>query len=110
MIIDKNYQLKINALYLNQTKEFKKFIYLLYNNNHFHLIKSMKSYLNRSYFCDFCKAAFNTINRHFCKYLCKGCKRDKYECINNNLNLYCDICFLSISNSTCMSIHKKIKN
>jgi hypothetical protein len=110
MVIDKNYQCKSHALYLNENKEFNKFIYILYNNNHYHFIKSIKSYLNRVYYCDFCKIGFNTINSHSCLHLCKACRRSNNDCkLENNYSTYCDNCCTRTKNYECSQIHVKKK-
>jgi hypothetical protein len=69
----------------------KKFIYLTYDDNkkHYNTITSMKAFFNRGYYCDFCKVAYNNLEKHYCQYTCNGCKRFKcYE----SLKLKCIYC------------------
>jgi len=45
-------------------------IYLVYANNHYNVIKKIKSFLNVRYYCHYCKEGYNNANDHKCKATC----------------------------------------
>ncbi len=59
----------------------KKYIYITYTESHFNVIKSIKSYFDRSYYCDICKVAYANIGKHTCKNMCYMCK--DHRCLTN---------------------------
>ena len=71
-------------LYINNEYEFKKYIYILHNNNHFYAIRSIRQYYQKpeagryrhfKYFCHMCKKGFSKNGDHVCKNTCNQCKR-----------------------------------
>ena len=40
----------------------------------------MTSYLNCSYFCEYCKAKYSNLGDHKCENLCPSCFRYNYIC------------------------------
>ena len=97
-MIDKNY----NTIYLNEETNFKKHIYLIHIENHFNVILSMASFYNKSYFCDYCKKAYDNQKEHNCAVICKACKRRNCQYINVN---QCKDCKLNPRNDDCSEIY-----
>ena len=100
MVINNFYE----TIYLNSDKKSSKFIYLLYNENHFDVILSMKSFYKRSYWCDYCKKAYNNATTHRCRYTCKSCFRVNCEFIQTEK---CQKCNIYSRNSVCSEIHNE---
>ncbi len=50
-----------------------KCIYLLYEDNHFDLIKSMARLYNKCYYCHLCKVGYDHKYDHRCEKTCKIC-------------------------------------
>ncbi len=74
MVMSYNYKFNKIPEYLNTSRKFKKFIYLIHHNNHFYLVRSMKAFLDISYFCDFCKIGYGSSTNHSCTMVCDFCK------------------------------------
>ena len=91
-------------LYINYTKNFKKFLYILYDSvgKHYNVITSMKAFRNCSYFCDFCKKGYSYVGNHNCCHLCISCKR--HNCKNEEIEV-CRQCGQKTFNKTCKRIH-----
>ena len=111
MVISQYYNDKHDALYLNNSKQFNKYLYLLLHNNHYYVIKSMKAYLKKSYFCDECKIGYRNLSRHKCSSICASCCRKITECklvsqrvcgfVNENIK-----CSITARNDDCYQMHK----
>ena len=69
-----------------------KFFYLYHTGNHYNVIKSMKVFTNKSFYCDFCKIGYNNRIEHKCKNLCKMCNR--LNCTASN-KIRCEFCDVS---------------
>jgi len=104
----------LNQDYIYIGPQNKKCIYICYTNSHYHVIKSMKHFLNRQYFCDICKKGYTNKNTHICPGICKSCHRreclDDIEfdnCIEINLKLErkCKGCYMIFKNETCGIMH-----
>ena len=53
----------------------KYFIYLLFTESHYNVIKSMKALLYVSYYCNYCKKGYNDNADHTCTETCFCCKK-----------------------------------
>ena len=104
MIIPFDYKFTKTPEYLNNSREFKKFIYIMHRDNHFYLVRSMKAYLNRSYFCDLCKVGYCSRVQHSCKLVCENCK--SLNCKIEN-KLTCSLCKISCNNQRCLQLHQE---
>ena len=62
----------------------------------------MASFYNKSYFCDYCKKAYDYQKDHSCPVMCKACKRKncKYENVKQ-----CVQCKRNSRNDACAEIH-----
>lgn len=104
MVIDKQYTITEEPIYLNKNKKFSKFIYLLYNENHFNVIVSMTAYLNKKFFCDKCKISFYHIGNHVCSATCKTCNR--FNC-KPEFSIKCKTCNKFFQNLICKELHEE---
>lgn len=90
-----------------------KYLYLAYTGTHYNVIKSMKVYTKRSYYCNPCKKAYNNLRSHKCFANCKYCNR-------SNCSIYifkdgngkekqsirkCENCEGMCKNETCLDLH-----
>lgn len=82
-----------------------KQIYILYQDNHFNLIKSIKRFFNNSYYCDRCLVSFQENGKHNCPACCKACRRLK--CAHLEL-ICCSFCKEMCNNSVCLQIHQEM--
>ncbi len=91
-------------IYLNNDKKFDKHLYVILDNKrHYSAVISMKAYLEKSYYCHFCKTGYNNLTDHRCVNLCFACKR--YNCISTNLNETCIKCQIITKNNECHIRH-----
>ncbi|CAF0802638.1 unnamed protein product [Brachionus calyciflorus] len=74
-IINCDGKLDKHPIYIGEPKN--KFIYLTITGSHYKVITSMKAFYNRSYYCDFCKIAYQNVEKHKCKNMCNSCNRQK---------------------------------
>ena len=82
----------------------KKFIYLLYLNGHYSVITSMKAFLDRSYYCNYCNIGYNNAHKHSCIELCNSCK--SFECNKLSVKpLKCINCKISAFSERCLQRH-----
>jgi hypothetical protein len=111
-------------VYWNQELRTNKYIYILYYQNHFNLILSMKSYLKSTYFCDHCQHPYQNIGKHICDSACKSCLRynceeldepfSKCGCGINSRSEYCKerheelVCYRKRICDICNTVQKKI--
>src|SRR6266571_4798346 len=51
-----------------------KTIFLLYDNEHYDMIKSMTGFLRRQHYCQTCNRGFNDPAHHRCESVCKDCR------------------------------------
>ena len=102
MIID-NETHETKTIYLNKEKSFTKFIYISYTNQHFNVILSMKSFLKKSYFCDFCKIGYTRIGNHVCNNMCKFCQRT--NCFGSQNKKSCKSCNCVCRSDVCLNVH-----
>ncbi len=98
-------------LYINNEYEFKKYIYILHNNNHFYAIRSIRQYYQKpeagryrhfKYFCHMCKKGFSKNGDHVCKNTCNQCKR--LACPDDGVQ-QCGDCNNVCNNEKCLNIH-----
>ena len=82
-----------------------KHIYILFQSHHFNLIKSVKRFFNKSYYCDDCQVAFQEIGDHKCKACCQICFRLK--CVKLE-NIVCSYCKETCNNTVCQQIHQEL--
>ena len=106
-----HYNLKIQKepIYLNKSRNFSKFIYIIYEEKkrHFSVVRSMTGFLNKAYFCHFCKIGYNNDRDHKCENVCKGCQ--KPFCKKNSFyNEKCNHCDIILNNETCKIKHFSI--
>lgn len=80
----------------------QKHIYLLYHHNHYSAISNIKSFLNCSYFCNFCLSPFEKIGEHKCKNICNMCFNPKCLFVTN---ISCTYCTKMCQNEKCLKIH-----
>ena len=101
-----SYNYKFNKIpeYLNTSREFKKFIYLIHHNNHFYLVRSMKAFLNQSYFCDFCKIGYGSSTNHSCIMVCDYCKSLNCQIENKRRCFHCNT---FCNSESCLQTHKE---
>ena len=64
MVIDASYKITNNPLYLNKIDKFNKHLYVFHDVNHYNVIESMGSFLNKSYYCNLCKKVFYHLEEH----------------------------------------------
>ena len=64
-----------NALIYTSDNKFKEGmrIYLFKSDDHYDVIKSMKGFLGRAYYCHECKTPYDTRDKHRCEFKCKAC-------------------------------------
>lgn len=91
----------------------KKHVYIAYTGTHYNVIKSMKVYHKRSYYCHLCKIAYNNLRSHKCKQNCPCCQRDNCE-VFTSINdkgetiksfVKCVHCESVCNNGKCQKIH-----
>ena len=92
------------TLYLNTEKTSHKCIYLLYRDDHYDCILSMKAFFGRSYWCDYCKKGYNNPEFHQCRYTCKSCFR--INCQHTSV-IKCFKCKVYSRNQVCSNIHQE---
>jgi hypothetical protein len=106
MVIDENYKNYRNEpIYLNKNKQYKNHVYILFHNNHYDVITSIKGYLKAKYYCHHCKIGCSHKERHNCSFKCKCCYRDNEICIKENLD-QC-VCNEITRNDYCKQVHLK---
>ncbi len=76
MIIQNDGKFVKEPIYLGHPN--KKHIYISYTGKHYNVIKSIKRFFRKTYFCHHCKLAYSNIGDHLCKSSCTYCKRGKY--------------------------------
>ena len=125
MIIDKHFvkNSDTGVVYLNKNiplDKDTKFIYLLYDDHakHFDLITSMKAFVQKNYWCDFCKTAYQTKYLHKCAFICDSCKSldcdttsvDRFlipkKCSNCKKKLFSENCKIKHLHNYCKKIKK----
>ena len=105
MVIEGNFQLNKEPLYLNKDKKFNKFIYLGLQDNHYFVITSMAAFLKKHFYCDYCKKGFNQLGRHKCDNTCDSCLRLSCDQSDKSIQEVCDYCNKICFNTTCSRIH-----
>ena len=87
-----------------------KQIFIVYGEKHFDVITSMTGFLNRSYYCAPCNAAFNDRTRHHCANFCKFCLRP--ECGQDEVEhwIQCQDCNCFFRNQSCYDQHRSHKD
>ncbi|CAF1129747.1 unnamed protein product [Brachionus calyciflorus] len=71
---------------------------------HYNVKSSMKQFYNRSYYCDFCKVAYNNLECHKCDECCKSCNRIK---CNQSIAQSCKMSKKESKNEKCLRIHNE---
>jgi len=102
MIIDEEGVAK-DPLYLNKNHNFKKFIYISFNQNHFNVITSMRSFTRSNYYCDVCKKGYHILANHTCSNTCIACKRT--NCDKSSHKMKCFQCKRLYNNADCLKLH-----
>ena len=83
----------------------KYFIYILYTKSHYNALLSMLAFLDKCYFCDYCKSGYDHSTGHSCKYTCKSCKRQ--DCTKTESTLKCKKCNEKATGLECLRIHQE---
>jgi hypothetical protein len=100
-----------DPIFLDKSGEYKKFIYISLTNHHFNVIHSMARVHNKSYFCDYCKKAFNQLGHHVCENMCKSCKRPNchaslFQDLHRRAKKFkCPFCSIQCNSETCRDQH-----
>ncbi|CAF1086399.1 unnamed protein product [Brachionus calyciflorus] len=81
-----------------------KYIYLCYTGTYYNVITSKKQFYNRSYYCDFCKVAYNNLESHKCDKCCKSCNRIR---CNESIVQSCKLCKIECKSEKCPRIHSE---
>ena len=89
----------------NSEDKRSKFINICIEDDHYNLIVKMTSYLNCSYFCEYCKVKYSNLGDHKCEYLCKSCNRYDYSCCIETLKV-CSKCNIQSRNISCKNLHE----
>ena len=90
-----------------------KHIYIAYTGSHYNVIKSMKVFTKKSYYCDLCKIGYNNLRSHKCIINCSYCQRQNCIVFNSedengkieNSYKKCEHCDLLCNNEKCHQIH-----
>lgn len=81
---------------------------LLYHEHHFHVINTMKGFLNSGYFCGFCLKGFSTFEHHRCNNICLGCFNNiDGGCHPEGETLKCSRCNRFFQSKSCFERHEK---
>ena len=91
-------------LYLNNSRPFSKFLYIVLHDEHYYAVTSMKIFMGTHYYCDYCKHGYKTIGDHTCKYTCTSCKRSKCHIVQAESSS-CSYCHVDIRNNACRTMH-----
>ena len=75
MVVEGNFKLNREPIYLYKDRKFSKFIYLGLEEEHYFVITSMTAFLGKSYYCHYCKTGFNQLGQHTCENTCDSCYR-----------------------------------
>ena len=95
-----------NQLFIGPDCE--KVIYLLYNDNHYDLIKDMASFLNKKFYCKPCNKGYDRVTGHKCDYTCLKC-RGPQECKSEDIERICELCEKTFESDYCFDRHLKNK-
>ena len=79
-----------------------KYIYLLYDNNHYNAITSISAFLNFHYYCHPCLKGYNVLGDHQCDSTCVACKRS--NCIKVD-PVTCPHCKKETYSEKCKQLH-----
>ena len=107
MVIDNQDPHNMSTLYLNKDKEFKKFIYLSFTNNHFNVITSMTAFLKKSYYCHQCKIGYAHTTNHICSFMCQLCLRGNCCKTKRMYSKMCTKCNLLCNSEICHRVHSE---
>ena len=81
-------------------------IYLFKTDNHFDLIKSMKGFLNKTYYCHDCQVPYTKRDLHKCIYKCKACFAGSLgNCLGEPQE--CSECNRTFFGKECFDEHKR---
>ena len=80
----------------------KHFIFILYTENHYNVIRNMSTFLKKKYYCNYCKVGYDDFS-HTCAATCSCCK--KQDCNNSSVNLKCKKCKIKAKNEECLIYH-----
>lgn len=84
----------------------EKHIYIIIRENHAHLLLSMKSFLDYSYFCKKCLKGYSKKNEHRCENVCQYCHHNE-ECIKEE-KTRCSDCLMFFASQKCLNNHKNV--
>lgn len=105
-----------SIIYPGSDNESENNIYVLYHNNHYDLITSMKAFTCKKYYCDKCKKPFDKKDDHNCPYdpKCTQCRKTKCESIELLKNkklikkwIECEECNRKFPSEKCFENHKE---
>ena len=91
----------------------KHHVYIAYTGTHYNVIKSMKVYCKRIYYCHLCKIGYNNLRSHKCIQNCQNCQRNNctvFDSVNSAGDIIksytkCDNCDCRCNNEKCLQIH-----
>ncbi|KAJ8020849.1 putative DNA polymerase [Holothuria leucospilota] len=93
-------------LFKGPEKSSKK-LYILFTSNHFHVITSMKGFLECGYFCERCWKGFKTIEHHRCTNMCECCFNNVRDGCSLEKWKECEDCLRWFKSISCYDRHKK---
>ena len=83
----------------------EKSIYLYYQANHFDVIRSLPSFLSKSYFCHTCHKGYDVTADHLCDGMCQSCRG--FDCYLQGNGMTCNECHRLFRNQACYDRHKQ---
>ena len=86
--------------------EAKEKLYLYHHDNHYDVITSMPSFLERAYFCDSCNRGYNTEEDHNCRGDFCSCCFQRTPCVMEKW-ISCKECNRYLKNPQCYDNHKR---
>lgn len=88
----------------------KKYLNLIFENNHFNVILSLTAAFSFSYFCEICHKGYSKeIHHRNCPSLCPCCF-SRPKCDINAINIKCDICNRYFRGRSCYLNHLQVQN
>ena len=83
----------------------EKSIYLYYQAKHFDVIRSLPSFLSKSYFCHTCHKGYDVTTDHLCDGMCQSCRG--FDCYLQGNGMTCNECDRFFKNQACYDRHKQ---
>ena len=94
---------QLNTVVYKGPAKSKKII-LLHHDAHFDVIKSLPAFFERSHWCFLCDKGYNSLQKHRCAVICKGCV--KPDCNPGNDAVSCRSCRRTFPSLDCYARHK----